>query len=322
MNLLGQLRARFRDVLATCCDDPTPYLAMIKVSQDAKFGDYQANFAMPLCKQVGRKAPELAAEIIGKVDLADLCEPPEVAGPGFINLKLKSDVLQRGAQGLIGDERLGVPAATAPKTYVVDFSAPNVAKPMHVGHLRSTVIGDALYRILKFLGHHAIGDNHVGDWGTQFGMIIYGYKNFLDQAAFAKAPVAELARLYRLVNQLSDYHEQQGSLPAKEQQLAAKKQEFQALEATQPPATKPELEARKKALKQLQAELKELTDEVEKGREKIASVERNPSLKASAEAHPNIAVDARKEAEKANEPLPPDPEKPEADKPFILDPLI
>src|SRR5206468_3236526 len=105
------------------------------------------------------------------------------------------------------DDRLGVPRTTRPKHIVIDYSSPNVAKPMHVGHLRSTVIGDALYRILRFVGHDVIGDNHVGDWGTQFGMIIYGYKHFLDEAAFRQNVVAELARLYRLVNQLADYHE-------------------------------------------------------------------------------------------------------------------
>ena len=100
----------------------------------------------------------------------------------------------------LGDPRLGVAAAARPRTFVVDYSAPNVAKPMHVGHIRSTVIGDALYRILKFAGHNVISDNHIGDWGTQFGRIIYGYKHFLDPAAYRQAPIDELARLYRLVS--------------------------------------------------------------------------------------------------------------------------
>ena len=169
---------------------------------------------------------------------------------------------------------------------------------MHVGHLRSTVIGDSLYRILKFLGHRVIGDNHVGDWGTQFGMIIYGYKNFLNSVAFREAPVPELARLYRLVNQLSDYHDQRASLPEKVQKLAVRKQDLLTLEATSVPAAKPDQESRKKALKQLQAEVKELSEEVAKGKEKVADVESNPATKAIADAHPNIAVDARKETAK------------------------
>ena len=105
------------------------------------------------------------------------------------------------------DERLGIEPPEPPRTYIVDYSAPNVAKPMHVGHIRSTAIGDSLYRTLKFLGHQVIGDNHIGDWGTQFGMILYGYKHFLDKAAYDKSRVDQLARQYRLVNQLVDYHE-------------------------------------------------------------------------------------------------------------------
>ncbi len=111
--------------------------------------------------------------------MADICEPPEIAGPGFINLRLKDDwLVEQLAVASRDVERLGVPPAATPRTFVVDYSSPNVAKPMHVGHIRSTVIGDALYRILKFLGHRTISDNHLGDWGTQFGMIIYGYKHF------------------------------------------------------------------------------------------------------------------------------------------------
>ena len=120
------------------------------------------------------------------LDVADVCEPPEVAGPGFINLRLNDDWLAEQLAAASADaERLGVAPAAQPRTIVVDYSSPNVAKPMHVGHIRSTVIGDALYRILKFLGHHTISDNHLGDWGTQFGMIIYGYKHFVDEAALA-----------------------------------------------------------------------------------------------------------------------------------------
>ena len=116
------------------------------------------------------------------LDVADLCEPPEIAGPGFINLRLKDDWLAEQLAAASADiERLGVAPAAQPRTIVIDYSSPNVAKPMHVGHIRSTVIGDALYRMLKFLGHRMISDNHLGDWGTQFGMIIYGYKHFVDR---------------------------------------------------------------------------------------------------------------------------------------------
>src|SRR5438552_14526332 len=101
-----------------------------------------------------------------------------------------------------GADTLGVEPAAGPRTYVVDYSSPNVAKPLHVGHLRSTIIGDALTRLLRFLGHQVVTDNHLGDWGTQFGILLYGYKNFLDREAYARDPVGELARLYLHVRKL------------------------------------------------------------------------------------------------------------------------
>src|SRR5215218_2466677 len=103
---------------------------------------------------------------------------------------------------MAADERLGVPKAAKPRKFVLDYSSPNVAKPLHVGHLRSTIIGDALARLLRFLGHRVITDNHLGDWGTQFGILLYGYKNLRDDAAFRRDPVAELARLYMEVRKL------------------------------------------------------------------------------------------------------------------------
>jgi arginyl-tRNA synthetase len=164
---------------------------------------------MPLGKRLGRPPKEVAAQVVGRLEVDDLCEPPEVAGPGFINLRIKEQWLAKRLATAVSDERLGiaqVPPAEA-RTYVIDYSAPNVAKPMHVGHIRSTVIGDALYKILRFLGHRTISDNHLGDWGTQFGMIIYGYKHFLDEQAYRRDPVGELARLYQLVRRLMDYRD-------------------------------------------------------------------------------------------------------------------
>ncbi len=182
-------------------------MELIRRSQDPKFGDYQANLAMPLGKRLRRPPRDVAAEVVRRLDVADLCQPPEVAGPGFINLRLKDDWLVARLGAAVGDPRLGIPPAAAPRTFVVDYSAPNVAKPMHVGHIRSTVIGDALCRVLRFLGHRVIGDNHIGDWGTQFGMILYGYKHFLDAEAYRRSPVEELARLYRKVRELMDEEE-------------------------------------------------------------------------------------------------------------------
>jgi arginyl-tRNA synthetase len=204
MSILPELKARFRRALAGLADNAEPLLALIRRSQEPKFGDYQANLAMPLGKRLGRPPREVAAELVRRLDLADLCEAVEIAGPGFINLRIREPWLAEQLTAAVDDPRLGVAAVARPRKFVVDFSAPNVAKPMHVGHIRSTVIGDALCRILKFAGHEVQSDNHLGDWGTQFGMILYGYKHFLDPEAYRRKPLDELARLYRLVRQLVD----------------------------------------------------------------------------------------------------------------------
>jgi arginyl-tRNA synthetase len=202
MNVLDHLQGRLRQALAGLAADPEAYVAMLKPAQDARFGDYQANCAMPLGKALGKPPREIAAEIVRRLPLDDVLEAPEVAGPGFINLRLRPEWLARQLQVMAGDERLGVAAAVPPLTYVIDYSSPNVAKPMHVGHLRSTIIGDALARLLRFLGHRVISDNHLGDWGTQFGILLYGYKHFRNENAFQEDPVRELARLYIHVRSL------------------------------------------------------------------------------------------------------------------------
>src|SRR6185369_2661275 len=168
MNILAALKDRFRPALAALVADEAKVadlLEMIRSAQDAKFGDYQANFAMPLGKQLGKPPREIAASVVGDTQLADLCQTAEIAGPGFINLRFRDDWLAEQLNRAVRDERLGIPAAFPPRTVVVDYSSPNVAKPMHVGHIRSTVIGDALTRTLRFRGHRAISDNHLGDWG-------------------------------------------------------------------------------------------------------------------------------------------------------------
>src|SRR5438067_6917265 len=187
MNILSVLKQRFRTAVAPLVSEHSKLaelLDMIRPAQDPKFGDYQANFAMPLGKQLGKPPREVAAQIVGQAKLDDLCQPPEIAGPGFINLRMRDDWLAAELNRAVLDERLGIPPAEQPRTVVVDYSSPNVAKPMHVGHIRSTVIGDALNRTLAFLGHKTISDNHIGDWGTQFGMIIYGFKNFRVDVAY------------------------------------------------------------------------------------------------------------------------------------------
>ncbi len=138
----------------------------------SSFADFQANVALPLAKRLGRPPREVAAELASRLDVADLSEPPEVSGPGFINLTLRGDWIAAQASRMLGDPRLGLEPAASPQTVVVEYSSPNIAKEMHVGHLRTTVVGDAIARVLEFAGHLVIRDNHVGDWGTQFGMLI------------------------------------------------------------------------------------------------------------------------------------------------------
>jgi arginyl-tRNA synthetase len=196
MHLQERIKSTLRTALTGLTADIEPYVAMLKPTQDPKHGDYQANCAMSLAKLLRKKPRDVADEIVARFDTGEMLEAPEVAGPGFINLRLRPEWISLRLQSLASDERLGVGVTAQPKTFVVDFSGPNVAKPMHVGHLRSTIIGDSLIRVLRFLGHTVLGDNHLGDWGTQFGIILYGYKNLLDKEAFTKDPVRELARLY------------------------------------------------------------------------------------------------------------------------------
>lgn len=200
MNLAKLLQDRFQAATSNWKEQNVAS-ATIKPTKDPKFGDYQANVAMILAKQLGKKPQEMAKDIIANTDTSGL-ESLEVAGPGFINIRFSSEFLASQIRLLMKDKRVGVESAIHPQTYVVDYSSPNVAKPMHVGHLRSSIIGDSLARLLRFIGHTVITDNHLGDWGTQFGMLIYGWKNFLDEESLQKDPVDEMVRLYVKVRKL------------------------------------------------------------------------------------------------------------------------
>ena len=167
---------------------------------DPRFGDYQTNAALVLGKQRSESPRNVAAKILEHLSAADLCESPTVAGAGFINFTLLPGAVANKTAELFADERLGVARSTSPKKIVIDFGSPNVAKPMHVGHIRSTALGDALARIATFLGHDVIRDNHIGDWGTQFGMVIWGWKNLLDRQALQRDPLAEIVRIYKETN--------------------------------------------------------------------------------------------------------------------------
>ncbi len=178
--------------------------ALLRPCADPQFGDYQANGVMAVAKQTKQNPRALAEKVVAQLRLDDVCEPPTVAGAGFINFKLRREFVAAQIAAAAADPRHGVPLAARPKTIVIDFSSPNVAKPMHVGHIRSTILGDCLTRVLRFLGHQVITDNHIGDWGTQFGMLIVGWKNDRDDEALKRDPIAELERLYKLVNNLCE----------------------------------------------------------------------------------------------------------------------
>jgi arginyl-tRNA synthetase len=203
MNVMSTLQQRLAGALSGLVADPAPYLSYVRPGQAGR-GDYQieAKCFFELCNALGRprdKTNELAAEVVGRLQVSDLFEPPAPVapkGPPFVNLNLKNDALADLVRKMAVDERLGVEPPAQLRTYVVDYSSPNVAKPLHVGHVRSTIIGDAVARLLRFLGHKVITDNHLGDWGLQFGMLLYGYKTMADQLAYRADPVRELARLY------------------------------------------------------------------------------------------------------------------------------
>jgi len=194
------LTQRLRAALAAC--GLPPERGEVVAAADTRFGDYQANAAMVLAKEAKRNPRELAAQIAEKFDGGGICGKPEIAGPGFLNFRLEPAWVSQRIAALSGDARCGVPPTNEPLKIVVDFSSPNIAKPMHVGHIRSTILGDALSRIARFLGHDVVTDNHLGDWGTQFGKVLYGWKHLLDPAALERDPIAEMTRLYREVNAL------------------------------------------------------------------------------------------------------------------------
>jgi arginyl-tRNA synthetase len=137
-----------------------------------QFGHFQSNVALRLANAEGRRPRDVATEIVAKLEIADLCEPPEIAGPGFLNFRLRTEVLAQAVTDQLADPNVGLLPAEHSETVVIDYSAPNVAKQMHVGNLRSTIIGDCLHRVLAAVGHRVIPQNHIGDWGTQFGMLV------------------------------------------------------------------------------------------------------------------------------------------------------
>jgi arginyl-tRNA synthetase len=188
------LSERFADALASLDEALAGADPVVRRSDRA---DYQVNGSMALAKKTGRPPRDLAQEIVARVDLAGIAHPPEIAGPGFINVTLEDAFLAKALAETAADPRLGVTSAAATETVVVDYSAPNVAKEMHVGHLRSTIIGDALVRVLEFVGHKVIRQNHLGDWGTPFGMLIEHLLSVGEAEAAHELSVGDLGRFYQ-----------------------------------------------------------------------------------------------------------------------------
>jgi arginyl-tRNA synthetase len=195
-------------VLPSAEDAAAPEVLRVVPTANPQFGDYQWNGALPLAKILKTNPRALATQILEKLDVSQISQTPEIAGPGFINFRLKREFLENTIQEVARDERLGVPLREYSRSIVVDFSGPNVAKPMHVGHIRSTVIGDAIARLLTFSGARVIRDNHIGDWGTQFGKMIVGWKRHRNDENLERDPIAEMERLYKLVNEQSENDEE------------------------------------------------------------------------------------------------------------------
>ncbi len=208
-NVQRLLEERVTAALGEAYPEAADAPAVLLPAQDPRFGDYQANGAMGLAKRLGKSPREVAAAIVERLDVSDLCDPPEIAGPGFINLRLKADWVGARLGEANADDRLAVPEVQEPETVVVDYSAPNLAKEMHVGHLRSTIIGDALVRMLDFLGHDVERQNHVGDWGTQFGMLVTHMRDVCAKR-FGDYEISTIVRIVdpELIGDLEEFYRQ------------------------------------------------------------------------------------------------------------------
>lgn len=204
MNVLTLLDQKLSHALQAA-GAPASSPTLLRPSASANFGDYQCNAVMAVAKQLGVPPREFAQRVVDNLALDGIAERVEIAGPGFINITLSTAFLQQQANAAVADARLGVERATPQQTIVVDYSAPNVAKEMHVGHLRSTIIGDAIVRTLEFRGHHVIRQNHLGDWGTQFGMLITHLEQLQEQRGDALSmELADLETFYKASKQHFD----------------------------------------------------------------------------------------------------------------------
>lgn len=207
---LEKLKTKFQQALTLAFgNDYAGVDPMLVPASNPKFGDYQSNAALGLSKKLGQPPRAIAEKIVQNLDVLDICELPQIAGPGFINFTLKSVYLEAQLNAIQADSRLGVSPVKHPQRVVVDFSSPNIAKEMHVGHLRSTIIGDCIARILEFQGEDVLRLNHVGDWGTQFGMLIAYLREVCPEALTTANAVdlGDLVSFYRKAKQRFDEDE-------------------------------------------------------------------------------------------------------------------
>ena len=198
--LYKKIEEQLRAAVAQVLPDADLSVVQVRPCPDPKFGDYQSNSLMALAKERKRNPRQLAQEVLNRLDVTEFAEPAEIAGPGFLNFRAKQEALAIVLNEAVSGKHLFYERTAQPRTIIVDFSSPNVAKAMHVGHIRSTILGDAISRILRLLGHKVITDNHIGDWGTQFGKLLVGWKRELNEEALASDPLGEMERIYKKVN--------------------------------------------------------------------------------------------------------------------------
>ncbi len=198
--LIATIQERLRTAVTDTLNDVDLSRVLIRPCAHPTHGDYETTALIGLAKERKLNPRQVATDVLTRLDLTDLCESVQISGAGFLNFRLRTDAIGRTVAGAARGEHLFVAPNPVPRTLVIDFSSPNVAKPLHVGHIRSTFLGDCLARVFRRLGHRVVTDNHIGDWGTQFGMLLIGWKQFLDRAALEADPVTEMERIYKQVN--------------------------------------------------------------------------------------------------------------------------
>jgi arginyl-tRNA synthetase len=198
------LQECLQEAVAAVLPDADLSTVLVRPCPQPKFGDYQTNALMALAKVRRIDPRRLSAQVLQRLDVQRWCDRVEIAGAGFLNFRLKTTALAEAVRQASEKRQFFFAPATRTRSIIIDFSSPNVAKPMHIGHIRSTILGDCLARTLRVLGHRVITDNHIGDWGTQFGKLLVGWKRHLDADALKANPIEELERIYKTVNAACD----------------------------------------------------------------------------------------------------------------------